>query len=116
MTGSGWSRGERDPASPGRRSATSGIRPRRACRCPGPAIEVISAEAAPASVTGLDEADFSRVGDHLVARYGISMVDPGASSVAGVLGIADQLVLVAPASADAPRAVSMTHEWLASHE
>ncbi len=33
-----------------------------------------------------------------------------------MLGIADQLVLVAPASADAPRAVSMTHEWLASHE
>ena len=83
---------------------------------PAPGIEVISAEAAPASVTGLNEADFSRIGDHLVARYGISLVDPGASSVARVLGIADQLVLVAPASADAPRAVSMTQEWLASHE
>jgi MinD-like ATPase involved in chromosome partitioning or flagellar assembly len=83
---------------------------------PAPGIEVISAEAAPASVTGLDEADFSSIGDHLTARYGISLVDPGASSVARVLGIADQLVLVAPAGADAPRAVSMTHEWLASHE
>ena len=81
-----------------------------------PGIEVISAEAAPASVTGLGEADFSSIGDHLVARYGISLVDPGASSVARVLAIADQLVLVAPASADAPRAVSMTQEWLASHE
>jgi MinD-like ATPase involved in chromosome partitioning or flagellar assembly len=83
---------------------------------PAPGIDLISAEAAPASVTGLDEADFSRIGDHLVARYGISLVDPGASAVARVLGIADQLVLVAPASADAPRAVSMTQEWLASHE
>jgi MinD-like ATPase involved in chromosome partitioning or flagellar assembly len=83
---------------------------------PAPGIDVISAEAAPASVTGLDEADFSSLGDHLTARYGISLIDPGASSVARVLGIADQLVLVAPASADAPRAVSMTHEWLASHE
>jgi MinD-like ATPase involved in chromosome partitioning or flagellar assembly len=83
---------------------------------PAPRIEVISAEAAPASVTGLGEADFSSIGDHLTARYGISLVDPGASSVARVLGIADQLVLVAPAGADAPRAVSMTHEWLASHE
>jgi MinD-like ATPase involved in chromosome partitioning or flagellar assembly len=83
---------------------------------PAPGIDVISAEAAPASVTGLDEADFSRIGDHLAARYRISLVDPGASSVARVLGIADQLVLVAPASADAPRAVSMTQEWLASHE
>jgi MinD-like ATPase involved in chromosome partitioning or flagellar assembly len=83
---------------------------------PAPGIDVISAEAAPASVTGLDEADFSRIGDRLVARYRISLVDPGASSVARVLGIADQLVLVAPASADAPRAVSMTQEWLASHE
>lgn len=81
-----------------------------------PGIEVISAEAAPASVTGLGEADFSSIGDHLVARYGISLVDPGASSVARVLAIADQLVLVAPASADAPRAVSMTQEWLAAHE
>jgi MinD-like ATPase involved in chromosome partitioning or flagellar assembly len=83
---------------------------------PAPGIEVISAEAAPASVTGLGEADFGSIGDHLTARYGISLVDPGASSVARVLGIADQLVLVAPASADAPRAVSMTHEWLAAHE
>jgi len=83
---------------------------------PAPGIEVISAEAAPASVTGLGEADFSSIGDHLTARYRISLVDPGASSVARVLGIADQLVLVAPAGADAPRAVSMTHEWLASHE
>ena len=83
---------------------------------PAPGIDVISAEAAPASVTGLDEEDFSSIGAHLVARYAISLVDPGASSVARVLGIADQLVLVAPASADAPRAVSMTQEWLASHE
>jgi MinD-like ATPase involved in chromosome partitioning or flagellar assembly len=83
---------------------------------PAPGIDVISAEAAPASVTGLDAADFSRISDHLVARYKISLIDPGASSVASVLGIADQLILVAPASADAPRAVSMTQEWLASHE
>lgn len=83
---------------------------------PAPGIELISAETAPASVTGLGETDFCRLGDHLVARYGLSLVDPGASSVARVLGIADQLVLVAPASADAPRAVSMTLEWLASHE
>jgi hypothetical protein len=43
------------------------------------------------------------------------VIDPGASAVARVLAIADQLVLVAPASGDAPRAVSMTQEWLAAH-
>jgi len=36
--------------------------------------------------------------------------------VGRTLALADQLVLVAPASADAPRAVTMTREWLETHE
>jgi MinD-like ATPase involved in chromosome partitioning or flagellar assembly len=35
--------------------------------------------------------------------------------VARVLPYADQIVLVAPASSDAPRAVAMTFEWLDGH-
>ena len=81
-----------------------------------PGLQVISPGADPASVKGLGEQDFGRIGDRLAARYAISLVDPGASAVTRVLDIADQLVLVAPASGDAPRAVSMTLEWLASHD
>jgi MinD-like ATPase involved in chromosome partitioning or flagellar assembly len=60
--------------------------------------------------------DFTKIGERLAARYGISLVDPGASGVGKVLAMADQLVLVAPASADAPRAVTMTREWLEKHD
>ena len=94
--------------------APQGGRPASPTGSPG--VEVISAGADPASVKGLDERDFGRIGDRLAARYQISLVDPGASAVARVLAIADQLILVAPASGDAPRAVSMTLEWVAAHD
>jgi MinD-like ATPase involved in chromosome partitioning or flagellar assembly len=57
----------------------------------------------------------SRLLDVLASRYSLTLADPGASAVAKVLATADQLVLVAPASADAARAVSMTCEWLVGH-
>ena len=85
---------------------------------PVPGLEVIGpgGDADPSAVKGLDEGDFARIGASLAARYAISLVDPGASAVTRVLAIADQLVLVAPASADAPLAVSKTGEWLTSHD
>jgi len=43
------------------------------------------------------------------------VIDPGAAEVARVLGVADQLVLVAPASADASRSLAMTQEWLGNN-
>lgn len=75
---------------------------------PATGIEVISAD-------GPGDDDFGRIGEQLAARYPISLIDPGASGVGPALAIADQLVLVAPASGDAPRAVSMTRKWLESH-
>ena len=48
-------------------------------------------------------------------HYPLTMLDPGAAEVTRVLGIADQLVLVAPASADAPSSLAMTQEWLDSN-
>ena len=47
--------------------------------------------------------------------YGLTLADPGAAAVARVLAVADQLVLVAPASPDAARALAMTQEWLGAH-
>jgi MinD-like ATPase involved in chromosome partitioning or flagellar assembly len=98
-------------ASPDGDSGPSGGDP------PVPGLEVIGPGGAdPSAVKGLDEGDFATIGAHLAARYAISLVDPGASAVARVLAIADQLVLVAPASADAPRAVAKTGEWLTAHD
>ena len=57
----------------------------------------------------------SRLLDILASRYSLTLADPGASAVAKVLAAADQLVLVAPASAVAARAVSMTCVWLGGH-
>src|SRR5262249_56055220 len=47
--------------------------------------------------------------------YGLPLAAPGAAAVARVLAVADQLVLVAPASPDAARALAMTQEWLGAH-
>jgi hypothetical protein len=49
------------------------------------------------------------------ARYPLTLVDPVASAVPRVLAVADQLVLVAPASPDAASAIAMTQEWLEAH-
>jgi MinD-like ATPase involved in chromosome partitioning or flagellar assembly len=54
----------------------------------------------------------SRLFEFLASRYPVTLVDPGAAAVGRVLPAADQLVLVAPASPDAARAVGMTLEWL----
>ncbi len=80
-----------------------------------PRLEVIASGEDRVAVQGLDENDHLQLADMLAGRYDLTLVDPAASTVARVLHIADQLVLVAPASADAPRAVAMTHEWLDSH-
>jgi hypothetical protein len=76
---------------------------------PVPGIEVIADG-------GSADHDFTKISSRLAERYGISLVDPGASGVGKVLAMADQLVLVAPASGDAPRAVAMTREWLEKHD
>ncbi len=80
-----------------------------------PRLEVIASGEDRMAVRGLDEHDYAQLVGLLAERYDLTVVDPAASTVARVLRIADQLVLVAPASADAPRAVAMTHEWLDGH-
>jgi MinD-like ATPase involved in chromosome partitioning or flagellar assembly len=69
----------------------------------------------PADAPVLGDADYRRLCVILAERYALTLVDPGASIVARVLPLADQLVLVAPASPDASRAVAMTQDWLEAH-
>jgi len=81
----------------------------------GARLDVISAGADPASPPAPGERDYARLADHSGRHYPLVVLDPGAAAVTRVLGIADQLVLVAPASADAPRSLAMTQEWLNSN-
>jgi hypothetical protein len=56
--------------------------------------------------------DAAQVIDSVVARYPIVLADPEAGSVPKSLRVADQLLLVAPASEDAANSLAMTLEWL----
>jgi MinD-like ATPase involved in chromosome partitioning or flagellar assembly len=78
-------------------------------------LDLIAHDSAPDGGPALADEEYARVLEVLTSRYPLTLTDPGASAVARVLSAADQLVLVAPASADAARAVAMTMEWLDGH-
>ncbi|WP_116243732.1 TcpE family conjugal transfer membrane protein [Nocardiopsis sp. FIRDI 009] len=63
-------------------------------------------------VQTLDDRDYGQLTELLGRFYAVTLLDPAATGVARALPVADGLVLVAPANADAERAVSMTFEWL----
>ncbi|MCA2225857.1 TcpE family conjugal transfer membrane protein [Nonomuraea aurantiaca] len=87
----------------------------------GSGLEVIGADTdADAEQRLADRTLFSdhRLGQamHLLDRhYKLAVLDPAAALAARVLPYADQLVLVVPASEEAPEAVAMTYEWLDGH-
>jgi MinD-like ATPase involved in chromosome partitioning or flagellar assembly len=76
-------------------------------------LDVVSAGKNP--VQALDDRDYALAFRTLDHFYSVTMLDTAAAIVARVLPYADQLVLVAPASSDAARAVQMTFEWLDGH-
>jgi hypothetical protein len=60
--------------------------------------------------------DAGQIIDSVVARYPLTLADPGAACVPRSLRVADQVILVAPASEDAANALAMTLEWLDAHD
>jgi MinD-like ATPase involved in chromosome partitioning or flagellar assembly len=76
-------------------------------------LEVIAAGKNP--LPALDDRDYALAIRTLDRFYSVTLLDAAAAVVARVLPHADQIVLVAPASTDAPRAVGMTFEWLDGH-
>jgi TcpE family len=74
-------------------------------------LQVVTADG-PADQQG----DAGRLIDAVVARYPLTLVDPAAGHVPRALQAADQLMLVAPASADAAGSLAMTLEWLEAHD
>jgi MinD-like ATPase involved in chromosome partitioning or flagellar assembly len=78
-------------------------------------LDVICQDAGADGGAAMPGLQFDRLVEVLASRYTLTLADPGAPSVAKLLAEAGQLVLVAPASPDAARAVSMTCEWLSGH-
>ncbi|GAB3682807.1 hypothetical protein GCM10027589_52590 [Actinocorallia lasiicapitis] len=76
-------------------------------------LDVVAAGKNP--LQALDDRDYAQAIRTLDRFYSVTLLDAAAAVVSRVLPHADQLVLVAPASADAPRAVAMTYEWLDGH-
>uniref|UniRef100_UPI003522C828 MinD/ParA family ATP-binding protein n=1 Tax=Actinomadura fibrosa TaxID=111802 RepID=UPI003522C828 len=76
-------------------------------------LDVIAAGKNP--LQALDDRDYAVAIRTIDKFYSVTLLDAAAAVVARVLPYADQIVLVAPASADAPRAVAMTFEWLDGH-
>jgi MinD-like ATPase involved in chromosome partitioning or flagellar assembly len=62
-----------------------------------------------------DPDDYQRLTDLLAARYPLSLIDPAPSWLTRVLSLADQLVLVVPASPDAAASLANTQQWLGAH-
>ena len=77
-------------------------------------LEVITANPADAR-GGPEQQDQGALFELVSARYPLTLADPAAPAVPRVLAVADQLVLVAPVSADAASALALTHEWLEAH-
>jgi hyaluronan synthase len=78
-------------------------------------LDVICQDAGADGGAAIPGLQFDRLAGILASRYTLTLADPGAPSVAKLLVEAGQLVLVAQASPDAARAVSMTCEWLSGH-
>ncbi|MBT2213957.1 conjugal transfer protein [Actinomadura sp. NEAU-AAG7] len=76
-------------------------------------LDVVAAGKNP--LQALDDRDYALAIRTIDKFYSVTLLDAAAAVVARVLPYADQVVLVAPASADAPRAVAMTFEWLDGH-
>jgi len=103
--------GDRGPGAHAAHRGSAG--PARGNRTHG-RVDVIcqDADAGGGAMPGLQ---LERLAGVLASLYMLTLADPGAPAVAKVLAQAGQLVLVAPASPDAARAVSMTCEWLSGH-
>ena len=63
----------------------------------------------------LDALDYRRLARALADRYPLTMIDPAPSRLTRALSVADQLVLVAPASPEAATALANTQQWLGTH-
>ena len=67
------------------------------------------------STRALGPEDYRRLSGLLAERYPLTMIDPAPSGLTRLLALADQLVLVTPASPEAATALAHTQQWLSAH-
>jgi MinD-like ATPase involved in chromosome partitioning or flagellar assembly len=92
----------------------------RAYTSQGPSrLEVLASEQDPAVSEAYSEDDYRRTVNLLEHFYNIVLTDCGTglmhSAMYGVLGVADQLVIVSSGSIDGARSASATMDWLDAH-
>ena len=68
-----------------------------------------------ASHEALKDGGERRLAEALGRHYPLTMLDPGAPGLTKLLTIADQLVVVVPASVEAAGALADTRDWLDAH-
>jgi MinD-like ATPase involved in chromosome partitioning or flagellar assembly len=82
-------------------------------------LEVLASDRDPAVSVAFSEADYADVMRVLEHYYSVCITDCGTgllhSAMAGVLRLADQVVLVSSASVDGARSASATLDWLQAH-
>lgn len=92
----------------------------RAYTSQGPSrLEVLASEQDPAVSEAFSEEDYRRTVTLLEHFYNIVLTDCGTglmhSAMYGVLGVADQLIIVSSGSIDGARSASATMDWLDAH-
>ncbi|MBC3189591.1 MinD/ParA family protein [Pseudonocardia sp. C8] len=82
-------------------------------------LEVLASEQDPAVSEAFSEEDYRRAVDLLEHFYNLVLTDCGTglmhSAMYGVLGLADQIVIVSSGSIDGARSASATLDWLDAH-
>ncbi|MGW4666936.1 nucleotide-binding protein [Streptosporangium sandarakinum] len=82
-------------------------------------LEVLASDRDPSVSEAFSASDYQAVAQVLENFYSICITDCGTgllhSAMSGVLGLADQLVLVSSPSVDGARAASATLDWLEAH-
>uniref|UniRef100_UPI00351A8E33 MinD/ParA family ATP-binding protein n=1 Tax=Pseudonocardia hydrocarbonoxydans TaxID=76726 RepID=UPI00351A8E33 len=82
-------------------------------------LEVLASEQDPAVSEAFSEDDYRRTVNLLEHFYNIVLTDCGTglmhSAMYGVLGVADQLIIVSSSSIDGARSASATMDWLDAH-
>jgi len=63
----------------------------------------------------LDALDYRRLARALAERYPLTVIDPAPARLTRALSVADQLILVAPASPEAATALANIQQWLGTH-
>ena len=83
-------------------------------------LEVLASDRDPAASTAFNERDYCDAAQVLEQFYSVCITDCGTgllhSAMAGVLRLADQIVLVSSPSVDGARSASATLDWLEAHE